>query len=178
MTSTNSSSNGLIGLNVGGKKFYTLKSTLANAEGSYFASRFGGPMPPGAELPFDEEMACKVYFIDRDPHLFKYILAFLINAQRELPNNFPSYKDAPVLWKDLKREADFFCLEGMKLILREQAFIHSCSPDLGDKDILYWLGTRQGKADNRTRLKFGLYLLEAGSTISPYYAHQRATLCD
>jgi hypothetical protein len=82
-------------------------------------------------------------------------LSFLINEQRKLPNNFPSYKDAPVLWKDLKREADFFGLEGMKLILREQAFIHSCSPDLGDKDILYWLGTRQGKADYQNPFEIG-----------------------
>jgi hypothetical protein len=89
----------------------------------------------------------------------------------ELPYDLPPYKEAPVLWKGLKQEADLFCLKGLKLILTEQALIHSCSPDLGDKDILYWLGTRQGKADNRTRLKFGLYLLEAGSTISPYYAH-------
>jgi hypothetical protein len=62
----------------------------------------------------------------------------------------------PRLWKGLKQEADFFCLKGLKLIpTEEQAFIHACSPDLGDKDILYWLGTRQGKADYLSPFEIG-----------------------
>jgi hypothetical protein len=70
-------------------------------------------------------------------HPFKCVLDFLSNEQMELPYDLPPYKEAPVLWKGLKQEADLFCLKGLKLILAEQALIHSCSPDLGDKDILY-----------------------------------------
>jgi hypothetical protein len=109
-------------------------------------------LTPGAELPFDEAMSCPVYFVDRDPNHFKYVLEFLSNEQTKLPNNLPPYKDAPILWKNLKQEADFFCLQGLALILREKSYIHSCSPDLGEKDILYWLGTRQGKAEYQNPL--------------------------
>jgi hypothetical protein len=100
-------------------------------------------------------MSCLVYFVDRDPNHFKYVLEFLSNEQTKLPNNVPPYKDAPILWKNLKQEADFFCLQGLALILREKGYIHSCSPDLGEKDILYWLGTRQGKAEYQNPFEIG-----------------------
>ena len=126
----------IIGLEVGGRIFYCARSTLSNASGSYFEAMFRpGSFSPGAS--FQDERGRDVYFIDRNPELFAHVLEFLRNGTLHLPD----FRESPALWRGLRAEAEFFCLEGMMEFLR---VTYKCRPDYGDKGVLHWLGTAKG----------------------------------
>lgn len=64
----------IIGLDVGGKLFYTHRSTLTNS-GSYFAARFGGMFSAGSS--WTDGRGRNVYFLDADGILFEHILSYV-----------------------------------------------------------------------------------------------------
>ena len=135
----------IIGLDVGGHRplFYCHVSTLTNGS-SYFASRFAQPdnysLQSGDYLGKDESGRDK-YFVDRSGTLFHYVLEYLRNNTIDLPK----FQTNPELWLSLRREAAFFCVDGLLSMLQ---VTFSCSPSpnpRGDCGILYWLGTDRGK---------------------------------
>lgn len=89
----------IIRLNVGGKKYDAHKDTLTNGS-SFFVSMFNGNMQPGAKLS-------KRIFIDRDGHLFSYILDYLRNMDQ-----WRAPKDPDVLL-GMIRESEFFGIDGI-----------------------------------------------------------------
>lgn len=145
----NSPRDPIIGLDVGGHHpfFYCHVSTLTNGS-SYFASRFiqqrdedQSAMQPGDCLGRDE-FGREVYFVDRNGAVFQYILEYLRNNAVDLPK----FQQNPELWLSLRREAAFFCLDGLLSMLQ---VTFSCSPShgpCGDRGILYWLGTDRGRS--------------------------------
>lgn len=84
-----------IGLNVGGKIFYTSKSTLTSQEG-FFTTLFSSSIP--TETDNDGNI-----WIDRDPEIFPYILNFLRTGL------IPKIDDLFLL-RRICSEADFFQL--------------------------------------------------------------------
>lgn len=137
----------VIGLNVGGRKFYTHKSTLTNGS-AYFAARFSGNF--GTESITDED-GRDVYFIDASPELFEHILHFLRRGIPSWAKNL--YKEDPNLYKNLINEAEYFGVESMLVCLRKRPFV--CEPDGSGKDILYWLGTQGGRSEYTNPLDIG-----------------------
>jgi hypothetical protein len=69
----NPSFKNIIKLNVGGKIFITTLSTLLKYQNSFF-HKFFSIQKFGMK---SSEMIEDSYFLDRDPHLFKFILLFL-----------------------------------------------------------------------------------------------------
>lgn len=84
-------------LNVGGVHYTTTKATLSRYPSSMLGAMFNGSMP----TTVDETGA---YFIDRDGHLFSYVLNFLRSSQLALPDGF-------TLIDQLSVEADFYQVE-------------------------------------------------------------------
>ena len=89
----------IIKLNVGGIIYVTTKTTLCQP-GSYFEMMFSGKMEPGIQID-------GAYFIDRNGHIFEYILDYMRNLDQWIP---PTKIDT---LSKLVNEACFFCLEGM-----------------------------------------------------------------
>lgn len=87
----------LIKLNVGGVLYTTTKATLSRIPNSMLGAMFNGSMPTTIDSDGN-------YFIDRDGHLFNYVLNFLRSSCLALPDDFKFY-DALAL------EADFFQIE-------------------------------------------------------------------
>lgn len=83
----------VITLNVGGRKFQTLRTTLMKHENSYFAKLFQGH----TQAYFDNESN---YFIDRNGDLFDYILEWMRTGVLEVPQI--------VSVERLKREMAFY----------------------------------------------------------------------
>ena len=98
----NEASTGKIKLNVGGTYFTTSRTTLLREPHSVLASIVSGRW----KAPEDDG----VYFIDRDPEIFSYVLDYLRNGSisRDVP---PGMEEA------LQRDASFFCLEGLISLL-------------------------------------------------------------
>ena len=58
-----------------------------------------------------------------------------------MPSSIGSFGVNSALWRDLRKEAEFFSLECLVWLLK---VTFSCSPDMdGGKGILYWLGTNK-----------------------------------
>ena len=131
----------IIGLDVAGTLYYCRKSTLLGmGDGtSYFAARFG---PDSMMDPLRDQIddhGREIYFIDRNPEVFKYILEYLRN--HKLPPQIGSFQSNPELWRALRTEAEFYSLDGLVSLLKNT---HTCSPDVdGGKGILHWLGTNR-----------------------------------
>lgn len=135
----------VIGLDVAGKLFYCRQSTLlgVNAQSSYFAARFGPSSMMDPDLDFIDDRNRRVFFIDRDGDLFKYVLEYM--RTQDLPAEIGTFGEHPNLWRALRKEAEFFALDGLMALLK---VTHSCSPDQdGGKGILYWLGTCKGREE-------------------------------
>ena len=133
----------VLGLDVGGTTYYCRKSTLLGANGnssSYFDGRFGPDSMMDPEIEYIDERGREVYFIDRDPSLFKYVLEYL--RTQELPSGIGNFQTNSHTWRALRKEAAFFALDGLVALLK---VTFSCSPDHGLKGILYWLGTNKGR---------------------------------
>src|SRR6056300_1429328 len=118
-----SSDDPVIGLNVGGRKFYTHQSTLTNGS-AYFAARFSGNF--GTDDSITDEDGREVYFIDASPELFEHILGFL---RRGIPTWPKKYKEDRVLYERLINEAEYFGVESMLMRLRKSMRPFSCEPD-------------------------------------------------
>ena len=142
----------VIGLNVGGRKFYTHQSTLTNGS-AYFAAKFSGNF--GTESITDED-GRDVYFIDASPDLFEHILHFL---RRGIPSWPKKYKEDRVLYERLINEAEYFGVESMLVRLRKSMRPFVCGPDGSGKDILYWLGTHGGRSEYSNPLDIGAVTL-------------------
>ena len=139
-----------IGLDVGGRVFYCYRSTLTNTPGT-LATRFGGDFSPGGHQYIDER-GRTVYSVDRDPGIFKYILAYL-RTPMKLPPLLVKFGSNPELWRALRNEADFFGLGHLADLLK---VTYSCSPDLGDRGVLHWLGTGKGKHEYQNPFTLGV----------------------
>ena len=148
-----SSDDPVIGLNVGGRKFYTHQSTLTNGS-AYFAARFSGNF--GTEDSITDEDGREVYFIDASPELFEHILGFL---RRGIPTWPKKYKEDRVLYERLINEAEYFGVESMLERLRKSMRPFVCEPDGSGKDILYWLGTQGGRSEYKNPLDIGAVTL-------------------
>ena len=131
----------IVGLDVAGKLFYCRKSTLLGDGTSYFAARFGPDSMMDPERDHIAENGREIYFIDRNPEVFKYVMEYL--RIQKLPPEIGTFRDNPSLWRALREEAEFFCLGGLISLLKAT---HSCTPDVdGGKGVLHWLGTNKGR---------------------------------
>jgi hypothetical protein len=148
-TDTHNNDDPVIGLNVGGRKFYTHQSTLTNRS-AYFAARFSGNF--GTDDSITDEDGREVYFIDASPELFEHILGFL---RRGIPTWPKKYKEDRVLYERLINEAEYFGVESMLMRLRKSMRPFVCEPDGSGKDILYWLGTHGGRSEYTNPLDIG-----------------------
>ena len=91
----------IIKLNVGGKKFTTLKSTLLKCKNSYLADLLEKEKD---KIIYDEN---KAVFIDRNPKYFEFIIEYLRTGFMEaLPQDFHTLKR-------LTDEALFYKLDGL-----------------------------------------------------------------
>lgn len=147
-----SSHDPVIGLDVGGQKFYTHQSTLTNGS-PYFAARFGGRF--GAENSVTDDDGRDVYFVDADHELFVHILNFLRRGVPTWPKKL--YKENPILYERLVSEAEYFGVESMLALLRRRPILFE--PDGSCKDILHWLGTEGGKREYKNPLDNGAVTL-------------------
>jgi len=85
----------------------------------------------------------EIYFVDRNPEVFRHILEYL--RMHVLPPEIGTFREHANLWRALRKEAEFFALDGLTSLLK---VTFSCSPDAdGKKGILYWLGTRKGREE-------------------------------
>ncbi|KAL3807585.1 hypothetical protein ACHAXA_000387 [Cyclostephanos tholiformis] len=131
----------IIGLDVAGKLFYCRKSTLLGDGTSYFAARFGPDSMMDPQRDHIADNGREIYFIDRNPEVFKYVLEYLRTLQ--LPPEIGTFQENPNLWRALRVEAEFYCLGGLISLLKAT---YSCSPETdGGKGVLHWLGTKKGK---------------------------------
>lgn len=85
----------------------------------------------------------KIYFVPGDDDLFgKYILPYIL---RNHPGELAPFLEAPLLWRSLRREADFYRVEGLCALLQ---VTHSCSEnDPNGRGVLYYLGTNKGTSE-------------------------------
>ncbi len=136
--------NNVIGLDVGGTLFYCRVSTLiSGGTSTYFQARFGSNSTLDPEIDRVDNNGKLIFFIDRDPQLFKYILDYMRTSK--LPSTLRSFQENSGLWRALREEATFFALDALSLLLK---VTYTCSPEKdGGKGILYWLGTNKGKED-------------------------------
>ncbi len=138
-------------LNVGGTRFETSRVTLGSAV--YFSRMLDGAWQESSD---DDEI-----FIDRDGALFVHILEWLRTGQ--LPR-FPKYSADPGLWKALRLEAEYFCIETLVAYLQTT---HSCRfQETGDeRGLLYWLGTAKGTEPYKNPHLSGAVRVESHRTI-------------
>lgn len=90
-------------VNIGGNHYFTTRSTLEKFDG--FLRSLCTYNPSKSVLPF----------VDRDPIHFRYILNFM-RGSNVLPTD-------PLTLRELQIEADFYCLEGLKHLLRQKISI-------------------------------------------------------
>lgn len=123
-----------------GTTFYFYCSTLVKKSG-YFAKRFNNDVEIDASDSITlVELGRPVYFFERDGTLFEtYILPYILTDQ---PGTLPPYCQDEALWRSLRREAEFFQLDGMTKLLY---VTRVCSPTnaLGH-GVLYYIGTNYG----------------------------------
>lgn len=130
-SSNHCASAGIITLNVGGRKFVTLISTLTS-QSTYFAAVLSGRW---------EEEACQVdgdLFIDADPTLFEHILNFL---RRSVPPIFWTRTngfDYP-LYATLHHEAQYFGITALGQWIAERRYLHSVaiSQSIEQEDLIH-----------------------------------------
>ena len=120
-----------IELNVGGKVFCTLRSTLLNNEWS----KKGGSTTKTSLFSMAERMGMESLirdhngriFIDRDPQLFEIILQFLRTGCAKLPS--PSLKDAMMMELDYYGlDIDIVPVQSDRPILIEEELLHMGKP--------------------------------------------------
>lgn len=100
------SPNSVVRLNVGGTSYCTTLATLQKEEQSLLSDMFG---TDGDEIRLSEILRVLPdgsYFLDRDGHLFRFILDYLRTGKVTLPEVFTEHGR-------LREEARFYGLEGM-----------------------------------------------------------------
>ena len=142
---SSSSSTVVIGLNVGGKVFFTQQSTLTYGS-SYFQAKFSGKFHSTPSY-IDSQTGWKVYFVDANPVIFEIILDYL----RRGVQCWPEEKDDALLYRRLLREAQYFGVDSMVDELRHRRFF----PNTEGKGIMYWLGTQRGVSEYRNPYEIG-----------------------
>lgn len=135
-SSSSSSNDPIIGLDVCGKIYYCHVSTLIHSGSPYFSNRFGGNFD--ADAHYVDERNRTVYFLERCPHTFDHVFRYLITGRA----NLPSYDENPALRRALRDEADYFGLAELSNLLQ---ITRTFSPEEGNRGVLYWLGTSKGK---------------------------------
>ena len=138
----------VIGLNVGGKLFYTNRSTLTNGS-PYFAGTFGGSFDAGPSRI--DENGWKVYFVDADPAVFEHILNYL----RDGVANWPSKAENSILRDRIRALADYYGIHEIAAALTPALPIIKFEPTESGKGVLYWLGTKKGTAEYQNPYKIG-----------------------
>jgi hypothetical protein len=131
-TETNNDKDPVIGLDVSGKVFYFRLALLLKSGGKFFKTL----VKEGNEA-YKDERGRKVFFLDRCPDTFKYVAKFLVSGQLNLP------EDDMAIRRDLRDEAKFLGLIGLTKLL---TVCHTFSPAESNQGVLYWLGTKKGKA--------------------------------
>lgn len=102
-------------------------------------SRFQGNFDAAVSY-VDPKSGRNIYFVERPTSTFQYIFDYIVSG-----NYFdvPSFQENPSLIRNLRKEAEFFGLEGFLYQLKiTKTFIPNSGE--GDKGILYWLGTNKG----------------------------------
>jgi len=134
----------IIGLDVAGKMFYCRKSTLlGESDTSYFAARFGPDSMMDPLRDRIDQNNREIYFVDRNPEMFRYVLEYM--RMHVLPPEIGKFGEKPCLWRALRKEAEFFSLDGLTALLK---VTFSCSPDDdGRQGILHWLGRNKGREE-------------------------------
>ncbi|KAM4795257.1 potassium channel regulatory protein [Rhinophrynus dorsalis] len=97
----------VVNLNIGGMKYSTFPATLLKFPESRLAQ-----MLDGSDREF--RIINGHYFIDRDGHLFSYILDYLRTSQLALPSDFSDYER-------LQREAEFYQLSSLAELLSQDS---------------------------------------------------------
>ncbi|GMT32486.1 hypothetical protein PFISCL1PPCAC_23783, partial [Pristionchus fissidentatus] len=119
----------LIGLNVGGTHYVTLYETLSRFRSPYFERLVTLNQTSGKIFQFDSNIifdASGAIFINRDGGLFRYVLQYMRDGKNAvLPEDLG-------LLRQLKREADFFGLGGLRELIDEQ--IHVLKQKREDRD--------------------------------------------
>ena len=142
-----SSSSSVIGLNVGGKVFFTQRFTLTNGS-SYFKAKFSGNFHSSPSY-IDSQTGWKVYFVDADPVIFEIILNYLRMGVRCWPSPQDD-KDNDLLHRRLLCDAQYFGIDSMVQALPR----HFC-PNPEGKGVMYWLGTERGVSEYRNPYELG-----------------------
>ncbi|XP_002742471.1 BTB/POZ domain-containing protein kctd15-like [Saccoglossus kowalevskii] len=93
-------------IDVGGQIYTSSLETLARSPDSKLGKLFNG------NIPIVIDSLKQHYFIDRDGHLFRYILSFLRTSKLNLPNDFGEFDG-------LYEEAKFYELQNMIDALEE-----------------------------------------------------------
>ncbi|GMT05594.1 hypothetical protein PENTCL1PPCAC_27768, partial [Pristionchus entomophagus] len=122
----------LIGLNVGGTHYVTLYETLARFRSPYFERLVTLNQTSGKIFQFDTNIifdASGAIFINRDGGLFRYVLQYMRDGKNAvLPEDLG-------LLRQLRREADFFGLGGLKELVEEQIHVVKQKRDERDEII-------------------------------------------
>ena len=84
-------------LNVGGVRFETLRSTLCKYNDSMLAAMFSGRH--AKPLPMDQD---GIYFLDRDPVLFRIVLLFLRQVVPSCARGRHAFCCGRLLWRLLR----------------------------------------------------------------------------
>ncbi|CAB9511729.1 expressed unknown protein [Seminavis robusta] len=147
----------LVGLLVGRHVYYCHKSTLANVSGSYFEKRFGRFFED--DFVHRDDHCHPVYLIERDGHLFSYILKYITSG----PLNLPTFSENPQLWRDLRSESDFFALDGLA---QDLIVTHKCPFNKQGTGVFHWLGTQKGQSSSYQN-PFKLENVQVGYMMAP-----------
>ena len=136
----------IVKLNVGGKQFATLKSTLLKHENSYFAYVLNSK--DKSDVIYDEN---KAIFIDRNPKYFEFIIEYLRTGFMEaLPKDYYSLKrltDEALYYKLGKLSQEIYLTYLPTTILTEDTAPISLLFNLSDFFIKKWYLVYRGSRD-------------------------------
>ena len=115
-------------LRVGEQRFHTTQSTLINGS-AFFAALFSGRW----STPQSDDGS---YFLDANPKLFPYILAFL---RREI---YPILYDSQrgfdhALYQELRIEADYFLIHPLAEWIRQKSYLKTVQQEVSLKEITH-----------------------------------------
>ncbi len=134
----------IVKLNVGGKSFATLESTLLKHENSYFVDLLKNK----DKVVYDENNAI---FIDRNPKLFEFIIEYLRTGfMEDLPKDFYSLKrlsDEATYFKLDKLSHDMYFTYLPSVILSQDSAPISLLFNLSDFFIKKWHLVYRGSRD-------------------------------
>lgn len=136
-----------------GRIFYLHRSTLMRSSG-YFAKKFGGAeiSPSDNNNVARDTLGRRVYFFERDCQMFEdHILPFILTKK---PGKLPPFSQDRGLWRDLRKEAEYFDIHGLLRILY---VTHLCPPsDSMGHGIFYYVGTNNGTSRHWNHQAIGL----------------------